>query len=133
MLSSIVHKIYLWVQRQEVLYLRSKMNVGENVEIKKGFRATRPRNITIGDHVSIGLDVIMQAHGPITIGDYTLIAAGVNIATAEHFLNERELGMRGGTQHPVSIGKNCWLGSEVIVLPGVTIGNDMPGSSGKTS
>lgn len=122
-LSSIVHRIYLWMQKQEVLYLRSKMKVGINVDIKKGFKATKPDNITIGDNVSIGLDVIMQAHGPIAIGDYTLIAAGVNISTAKHFLNKRKLEMRGGTQHPVTIGKSCWLGSGVIVLPGVTIGD----------
>lgn len=123
MLNWIGHRIFSWLEKQELAYWRSKMRVGKSVDMKRGFRVSQPQNITIGDYASIGPDVIFQAHAPITIGDYTLIAAGVLIVTANHHLDKRELDMRHGVQSPVHIGKNCWLGAGVIVLPGVTIGD----------
>lgn len=123
MLNSIGHKIFSWLEKRELAFLRSKMNMGKGIDMKKGFRATKPGDITIGDFASIGPDVTMQAHAPIEIGDYTLIAAGVTIVTANHYIDKRELEMRHGEQSPVKIGKSCWLGAGVIILPGVTIGD----------
>lgn len=123
MFRVIGHRIFSWLERQELNYWRSRMHVGKHVDMKKGFRVSQPQNITIGDYVSIGPDVIFQAHAPIVIDEYTLIAAGVVIVTANHFLGKREYEMRHGEQRPVHIGRNCWLGAGAIVLPGVTIGD----------
>ena len=60
----------------------------------------------------------------IYVGDYTMIAPNVTIATAGHpILPElRQKGLQYNL--PVHIGKNCWLGAGVIVLPGVSIGDN---------
>ena len=53
-----------------------------------------------------------------------MIGPNVTIATAGHPI---EPGLRSrGLQYnmPVHIGKNCWLGAGVIVMPGVTIGDN---------
>ena len=54
-----------------------------------------------------------------------MIGPNVTIATAGHPINP-ELRKRG-LQYaiPVHIGKNCWLGAGVVVLPGVTIGDNV--------
>ena len=53
-----------------------------------------------------------------------MIAPNVVIATASHPIlpSLREKGYQFNL--PVKIGKNCWLGAGVVVLPGVTIGDN---------
>lgn len=83
-----------------------------------------------GAHVKIGKDVYANSNLTlvddtyITIGDNTMIAPNVTLATAAHPL-EPSL-RREGYQYnlPVEIGKNVWLGTGVIVLPGVKIGDN---------
>ena len=60
----------------------------------------------------------------IFIGDGTMLGPNVTIATAGHPILPalRRLGYQYNA--PVHIGKNCWLGAGVIVLPGITIGDD---------
>ena len=60
----------------------------------------------------------------ITIGDGTLIGPNVTIATAIH--PEDPKIRQTGYQYnlPVTIGKNVWIGSGAIILPGVKIGDD---------
>lgn len=73
-------------------------------------------------YANFGLTLVDDTH--IYIGDYTMLGPNVIIATAGHpVLPElREQGYQYNA--PVHIGKNCWLGAGVIVLPGVTIGDN---------
>ena len=60
----------------------------------------------------------------IYIGDYTMIGPNVTLATAGHPILP-ELRVKGlQFNMPVHIGKNCWLGAGVVVMPGVTIGDN---------
>jgi len=122
MFRSLVHRLLLWLEGQNALYYTAKMHVGKHVRIKRGLRARKPENITIGDDVTIGCNVILQAHAPIYIGNFTKIAPGVIIVTASHDTSKRDF-ERTRTTSPVKIGNNCWLGTGAIVLPGVTIGD----------
>ena len=73
------------------------------------------------EHVTLTL--VDDSH--IYVGDYTMIGPNVTIATAGHpILPElREKGYQYNME--VHIGKNCWLGAGVVVLPGVTIGDNV--------
>ncbi len=83
-----------------------------------------------GHHVHFGkniyanfnLTLVDDTH--IYVGDYTMIGPNVVIATAGHpILPElREKGFQYNA--PVHIGRNCWLGAGVIIVPGVTIGDN---------
>ncbi|MHC4455844.1 MAG: acyltransferase [Planctomycetota bacterium] len=144
MFKSFVHKLLLWLDRQEVRYYRAKMHVGKRVKISRGLRVKNPMNITIGDDVSIGCNVILEAHAPIYIGDLALIASGVKIVTANHNMSKRNItttpvkivtanhnmSKRNIITSPVKIGNNCWLGTGVIILPGVTIGDGVTVGAG---
>ena len=80
-----------------------------------------------GRHVHLGKNVYANFHltlvddTHIYIGDYTMIGPNVVIATAGHpILPElREQGYQYNA--PVHIGRNCWLGAGVIIVPGVTV------------
>lgn len=60
----------------------------------------------------------------IYVGDYTLFGPNVTLATAGHHVLP-ELRKQGYQFNvPIYIGKNCWLGAGVIVLPRIKIGDN---------
>ncbi len=81
-------------------------------------------HVHFGKNIYCNFGVTMVDDTHIYVGDCTMIAPHVTIATAGHpILPElREQGYQYNA--PVRIGKNCWLGAGVIVLPGVTIGDN---------
>ena len=73
-------------------------------------------------YANAGLKLVDDTH--IYIGDCTMLGPNVVIATAGHPIDP-ELRSRGLQYNmPVRIGKNCWLGAGVVVMPGVTIGDN---------
>ncbi len=84
-----------------------------------------------GKHVHFGKDIyanfnltlVDDTH--IYVGDNTMFGPNVTVATAGHPIHPklREKGYQYNA--PVRIGKNCWLGAGVVVLPGVTIGDNV--------
>lgn len=75
-----------------------------------------------GVYANYALTLVDDTH--IYIGDYTMIGPNVILATAGHpvlpALREKVYQFNA----PIHIGRNCWLGAGVIVLPGVTIGDN---------
>ncbi len=80
------------------------------------------KNITIGKNVFINACCCFQDQGGIHIGDGALIGHRVVLATINHgFLPEERSCCRPA---PIIIGRNVWIGSGAVVLPGVTIGEN---------
>ena len=99
--------------------------VGENCYIEPPFHSNwGGKNVHLGKNVYFNFNATMVDDTHIYIGDYTMLGPNVVIATAGHpILPElREKALQFNM--PVHIGKNCWLGAGVIVLPGVTIGDN---------
>ncbi len=110
---------------------RSKMlkemfaEVGENCYIEPPFHSNwGGKNVHLGKNVYFNFNATMVDDTHIYIGDCTMLGPNVVIATAGHpILPElREKALQYNL--PVHIGRNCWLGAGVIVLPGVTIGDN---------
>lgn len=82
------------------------------------------KHIHLGNNVYFNFNATLVDDTHIYIGDCTMLGPNVVIATAGHpILPElREKALQYNL--PVHIGKNCWLGAGVIVLPGVTIGDN---------
>lgn len=99
--------------------------------------------IEIGDHVHIGPQCQLAGRGGITIGSYTAITAGTKIFSASNVgenpdnlrdllpmshaapLNRQQI-----YEAPVKIGHHAFIGLNVCILPGVTIGNGAIVNSG---
>lgn len=75
-----------------------------------------------GVYANYNLTLVDDTH--IYVGDRTMMGPNVTIATAGHPVEPtlRAKGLQYNQQ--VHIGKNCWLGAGVIVLPGVNIGDN---------
>lgn len=75
-----------------------------------------------GVYANFNLTLVDDTH--IFVGDYTMLGPNVVIATAGHPILPELRPLAYQYNMPVHIGKNCWLGAGVIVLPGVTIGDN---------
>ena len=60
----------------------------------------------------------------ITIGHCALIGPGCNLICTNHALNGEERLKGLFNDKPINIGSNVWLGANVTILPGVTIGDN---------
>jgi galactoside O-acetyltransferase len=111
-------------RRQELLK-QLFAEVGENCYIESPYFANwGGRNVHLGSNIyaNAGLKLVDDTH--IYIGDCTMLGPNVVIATAGHPIEPslRSKGMQYNL--PVRIGRNCWLGAGVIVMPGITIGDN---------
>lgn len=79
------------------------------------------KNITIGKDVFINSGCHFQDQGGIVIGDGSLIGHNVVLATINHDLNPEN--NRKNHYAPITIGNHVWIGANVTVLPGVSIGD----------
>ena len=81
-------------------------------------------HVHFGKNVYANFNLTLVDDTHIYVGDYTMIGPNVTIATAGHpilpMLREQAYQYNAS----VHIGRNCWLGAGVIVLPGVTIGDN---------
>ena len=89
--------------------------------------------IIIPEKIKIGKDVwksfavsgccYIQGINGIEIGDYTIFAPGVKIISANHKLNYNRRNEHIVSK-PIKIGRNCWIGANAIILPGVELGDN---------
>lgn len=99
--------------------------IGEACYIEPPFHTNwGGKHVHFGHHIYANFNLTLVDDTHIYIGDYTLIGPNVTLATAGHPILP-ELRLRGLQYNmPIRIGKNCWLGAGVTVLPGVTIGDN---------
>ena len=83
--------------------------------------------IKIGRNVSFNRNVHINAAcgGLIQIGDDSLIGPQVVMRTAQHEYRNPNMLIReqGHVPGDIIIGKDCWIGANVVIMGGVTIGN----------
>jgi acetyltransferase-like isoleucine patch superfamily enzyme len=78
-------------------------------------------NILVGVDAYPGImnGCYIQGKGGIAIGDYTQIAPNVVIVSANHDPYDSRLHIA----KPISIGRYCWIGAGVKIMPGVELGD----------
>ena len=79
----------------------------------------------IGRDCWINVGCHIDASDDVSISDRVAIARRVMILTNTHRIGSSERHTSALLSEPVTIGDGCWLGTRVVVLPGVRIG---PGS-----
>jgi acetyltransferase-like isoleucine patch superfamily enzyme len=85
-----------------------------------------PENIVLGEKVDKSFLVsggsYFQALNGIIIGDNTIFAPGVKFISANHDLKNKSVHVKTS---PIKIGKNCWIGTNVVILPGVELADNI--------
>lgn len=113
------------LKKREAMLKEMFAEIGDGCYIEPPFHANwGGRHVHFGNHVYANFNLTLVDDTHIYIGSHTMIGPGVIIATAGHpvlpILREQEYQYNA----PIHIGSNCWLGAGVIVLPGVTIGDN---------
>ena len=82
------------------------------------------KNCHFGKNVYANFNLTMVDDTHIYVGDRTKFGPNVVIATAGHPILPELREKAYQYNFPVHIGRNCWLGAGVVVVPGVTIGDN---------
>ncbi len=114
------------MERREAKLRTMFAEIGEGCYVESPFHANfAGKHVHFGKGIYVNFNLTLVDDTHIYVGDYTMIGPNVTIATAGHPIcpELREKGMQYNL--PVHIGRNCWLGAGVVVLPGVTIGDNV--------
>lgn len=99
-------------------------HAGIQLNVQRGAYLGLGRGIRIGDWSSIGIK--SELHGPLAIGNYVIMGSEVVIHTRNHRSDDlaRPISVQGyEPPRPVVIEDDVWIGTRVIILPGVRIGS----------
>ena len=111
--------------KREALLREMFAEIGEGCYIEPPLHANfGGHHVHFGEWVYANFNLTLVDDTHIYVGSRTMIGPNVTIATAGHPIDPglRERGLQ--FNQPVRIGRNCWLGAGVIVMPGVTIGDN---------
>ena len=99
--------------------------IGDDCYIEPPFHANwGGKHCHFGKNVYANFNLTMVDDTDIYVGDYTMFGPNCVIATAGHPILPALREQAYQYNMPVHIGKNCWLGAGVLVMPGVTIGDN---------
>jgi acetyltransferase-like isoleucine patch superfamily enzyme len=87
-------------------------------------------DVIIGDYTRIGLHCTII--GPVTIGSHVHLAQGITVTALNHNFADtnKRIDQQGITTKTVCIGDDVWIGTNAVVLPGVTIGSHVVVAAG---
>ena len=111
--------------KREALLKEMLAEVGEGCYIEPPFHANfGGGHVHLGKYVYANFNLTMVDDTHIYVGDYTMIGPNVTVATAGHPILPELREKLYQYNMPVHIGRNCWIGTGAVILPGVTIGDN---------
>ena len=106
--------------RREELLREMFAEIGEGCYIEPPLHANwAGRHVHFGKGVYANFNLTLVDDAHIYVGDGTMFAPNVVVATAAHPIDPT---LRAGAYQynlEVHIGKNCWIGAGAVILPGV--------------
>lgn len=121
---------------QQAIRLGRGTLVGPNVSLSAGMAPGQTlindRIVTIGDRCLIGRNSSIVAHLEVVIEDDVYFGPNVYVTDQNHGVDRLDvpIGRQAQMEEPVRIGAGSWLGANVVVLPGVTIGRHVAVGAG---
>lgn len=111
----------------------AEMEIGNKVRIDRGVRllATNKAKVVLEEGVRIGLYSVLNGGDSIDVGAKSLISGFVYLQTSMHGFKNRnlEVQQQGFDHAPVKLGPDCWLGTHVVIMPGVELGKGVVAGS----
>lgn len=121
-------------ERERMTRLRALIpGIAEGVWIEPPFFCEYGPHIRIGARTYLNVNCLLQDCAAISIGEDTLIGPGVQVCTASHPVSSGRRVVRGAmpdqapyvtTASPINIGSRVWIGANVVLVGGVTVGDD---------
>ena len=98
--------------------------IGVDVYIEPNFYCEFGFNLSLGSHIYINHDLVILDCAQVTIGNHVWIGPKVGLYCANHAEDPVRRANYEVTSKPICIKDGVWLGASVVVLPGVTIGEN---------
>ena len=97
---------------------------GQRFKILSPFWCDYGFNIEVGENFFANFNLVILDEARVTFGDNVFIAPNCAFYTAGHPLDvaQRNAGLEYSL--PIRVGNNVWIGGNVCVMPGVTIGDN---------
>lgn len=103
-----------------------RISIGDRCRIGQGaIIATQGGWVEIGDQCTIQPYAILYGHGGLRIGDYVRIAAHTVLIPADHRFEDldRPIAEQGETRQGIVVEDDVWIGANVTILDGCTVGS----------
>ncbi|WP_312336134.1 sugar O-acetyltransferase [Anaerospora hongkongensis] len=97
----------------------------ENFIIEQPFWCDYGYNIEIGKNFFANHNCIILDGAKVTFGDHVFIAPNCGFYTAGHPIDSEQRNQGLEYAYPITVGNNVWIGGNVVILPGVTIGDEV--------
>lgn len=105
----------------------AQLNLGQGVGLKNfcTVEVANHARLTVGRGVFFNSSCVLRCLQEVTIGEFTLFGDGVKIYDMNHKYSAYHVEALTFTTAPISVGKNCWIGANTVILKGVTIGENV--------
>lgn len=128
-IGKIFRKIYIKMKILLINNFKKNVTIDRTVNFRKNFiiNCSTKGTIVIGKNCFFNNDCSINAHYLIEIGDDCIFGEGVKIYDHNHVFNRngKKIADQGFSCSKVKIGNNCWFGSNVIILAGADIGDNI--------
>ena len=106
----------------EIKAFRGSISLNNSIIRSGGKIVTNGGKIVFGRNVFINHNFVMYCHESINIGSNVQIGPNVVIYDHDHTFCNEYIDKDKFTKQPVNIKDNTWIGANVTILKGVTIG-----------
>lgn len=121
-----------WLGKDFELDIKSskfKIQFEKNVHFRKSSTICIRSNgeLTVKENTFFNKNISINCHNKIQIGANCLFGENVKIYDHNHRFRNKEIviSQQGYSLGTITIGNNCWIGSNVVILKNVTIGDNV--------
>lgn len=112
-------------EKRERMLKEMFAEIGEGCYIEPPFHANfGGRHVHFGKNIYANFNLTLVDDTHIYVGDYTMFGPNVTVASAGHPILPELREKVYQYNMPVRIGRNCWIGAGVVIVPGITIGDN---------
>ena len=111
-------------KEREQLIKKIFAKTGENILVESSFQCDYGYNIFVGENFYMNHNGVILDAAKVEFGDNVFIAPNCGFYTAGHPIDVEQRNKGLEYAKPIKVGDNVWIGGNVVVLPGVTIGNN---------
>ncbi len=112
------------IEKKHKLIKKLFGKTARNMWIEPNFFCDYGFNIEIGENFYSNHNLVILDPAKVTFGDNVFIGPNCGFYTASHPLDYKKRNSGIESASPITVGNNVWFGGNVVVLPGVNIGDN---------
>lgn len=115
---------FRWGKLRTKFYTLLMAEAGKNIFIFPPFHCPSPEGIHLKDNINISHNCLIGGEGGVFIGNFVMIGPNTCIVSGNHGFLRGDIPMvrQKPISAPIKIADDVWIGANVIILPGTTIG-----------